>query len=638
MGRLLALDRSMEPTLAPLLSLMDVPVEDAEWQGLDPPERRRRTLEAVKHLLLRESLLQPLLVVFEDLHWVDTETQAFLDGLVDSVPKAQPAAPRDISARAPARVGQQDVLLAAPAGSAARGERRRAAHGAARSDAQLEPVASLLIARTQGNPFFLEESLRALVETGVLSGERGAYRLTGAVGTVAVPVTVQAVLAARIDRLPPADKALLQTASVIGKDVPFALLREIADGDEYALRRALSELQAAEFLYEARLFPDLEYTFKHALTHEVAYASLLQERRRALHGRLVEAIERLHAGRLAEQVDTLAHHAFRGCAWPKALSYLRQAGVRALDRSANREAAAYFEQAITAVEHLPRDAETIRTSIDLRVDLRTALYPLGEEEDRISEHLRVGERLASELGDDLLRSRIVAFQAHLAWSASDPMRAMALSEHALALAEGGADLGLRVLAGFFLGQACHSHGDYRRGVTVLTDTLDGCPPRWSESDSVWDFPPPWWYAYGSRSVSPTWGASPTRGRGPRRQGRSPGRWRARLYSDYHVRVAVGVVAARQGDLDAAIPSLEGAVELARHGNLQLMVTSGLGWLAEGYLPAGRASEAAAALEESLSHQAEIRFGAFHHHSLALLAEARLRTGDIGEAERQAARR
>jgi hypothetical protein len=150
-------------------------------------------------------------------------------------------------------------------------------------DPSLVPLTRLLIERTEGNPFFLEESVRALVETAVLVGARGAYRLAKPLESLQVPATVHAVLAARIDRLPPEEKRLLQTAAVIGTEVPWPLLQAIADGPEEALHQGLARLQAAEFLYEARLFPELAYTFKHALTHEVAYGSLLQERRRALH-------------------------------------------------------------------------------------------------------------------------------------------------------------------------------------------------------------------------------------------------------------------------------------------------------------------------------------------------------------------
>ena len=230
-----------------------------------------------------------------------------------------------------------------------------------------------MIERTEGNPFFLEESVRTLVETRVLVGERGNYHLEKKVESTQVPATVQAVLAARIDRLPLEEKQLLQSAAVIGKDVPFAILQAVTELSDEKLRRGLNHLQGAEFLYETSLFPDLEYTFKHALTHEVAYGSLLHERQRALHARIVEAIEALYPDRLIEQVERLAHHAARGEVWGKALTYLRQAGTKADARSAIREAASYFEQALTALGHLPESRETQEQAIDLHFSLRVSL-------------------------------------------------------------------------------------------------------------------------------------------------------------------------------------------------------------------------------------------------------------------------
>ena len=207
-------------------------------------------------------------------------------------------------------------------------------------DADLGSLKRLLIER---NPLFLEECVRALAETGALTGNTGAYRLTQSIAQLKMPATVQAILAARIDRLAPEEKRLLQAAAVIGKDVPLPLLLAIADAPEHEVRTELTSLPAAEFLYEVRLFPDMEYTFKHALTHEVAYQGLLQDRRRGLHARITEAIERLAAEHIAEQSERLAHHALHGELWEKAVAYLRQAGVRATARGAHREALFYLE-------------------------------------------------------------------------------------------------------------------------------------------------------------------------------------------------------------------------------------------------------------------------------------------------------
>src|SRR5262249_17172599 len=199
-------------------------------------------------------------------------------------------------------------------------------------------------------PFLIDGSIRPLVETQALTGERGAYRLARPIETREVPATVQVILAARIDRLSAEDKLLLQTASVIGKDVPFVLLHAVAELTEDAVQQGLARLQAAEFLYETRLFPDPPATFKHALTHEVPYGTLLQERRKTLHARIVGAIERFYSDRLAEHVEGLAHHAVRGAMWEPAARYLRQAAEKAVGRSANREAVALFEQALAALQ------------------------------------------------------------------------------------------------------------------------------------------------------------------------------------------------------------------------------------------------------------------------------------------------
>src|SRR5262245_37804234 len=379
-GKLLTLDKALEPTLPAFLTLLDVAVEDpsagsgqAIWQNLDPPQRRQRTLEAIKRLLLRESQVQPLLLVIEDLHWIDSETQSFLDSLIESLPTARflllvnyrPEYQHSWDSKT-----YYTQLRIDPLPPETAEELLQALLG---SDSSLAPLKQLLIARTEGTPFFLEESIRTLVETKILVGERGNYRLEKILESTQVPATVQAVLAARIDRLPPDEKHLLQSAAVIGKDVRFELLEAIADQPQEKISQGLARLQAAEFLYETSLFPEVEYTFKHALTHEVAYASLLQERRRVLHGSIVEAIEKHYSDRLSEHVERLSHHSARGELWEKAVHYFHEAGKKASARSANSEAITCFEQALAALNHLPESRRRIEKALDIRVDLGPAL-------------------------------------------------------------------------------------------------------------------------------------------------------------------------------------------------------------------------------------------------------------------------
>jgi class 3 adenylate cyclase/tetratricopeptide (TPR) repeat protein len=461
LGRVLGLDRALEPLLPPLLALLDVPVEDPAWQNLDPPQRRQRTLDAVKRLLLRESQLQPLLVVFEDLHWIDGETQALLDSLVESLASARLLLLVNYRPEYEHRWGSKTAysqlrLDTLPAESTA--ELLTVLLG---PDPGMAPLTQMLVKR--GNPFFLEETVRTLVETGALAGERGAYRLTRPVEALQVPATVQTILAARIDRLPPEEKRLLQAASVIGKDVPYALLAAIAEQPEEALRRGLAHLQEAEFLYETQLFPDLEYTFKHALTHDVAHAGLLGERRRHLHAAVVAAIERLHADRLVEHVERLAHHARQGEVWDQAVRYLRQAGAKVFLRSANREAAACFEQALDALRRLPEHPDGIAESLEIRFDLRNALLPLGEW-GRMGALLDEAEALAEAVGDHRRLGRALNYKVIQFALAGDFAAALQACLRALAIGESQADAAIQVVANNYLGQVYVARGECREAV------------------------------------------------------------------------------------------------------------------------------------------------------------------------------
>jgi tetratricopeptide (TPR) repeat protein len=336
------------------------------------------------------------------------------------------------------------------------------------------PLTQLLITRTEGNPFFLEESVRALVETDVLVGERGAYRLAKALQSLQVPATVQAVLAARIDRLPAEDKRLLQTAAVIGTDVPWPLLQAIAELPEEALHRGLAHLQAAELLYETRLFPEREYTFKHALTHEVAYRSLLQERRRTLHAQIVTVLEAAFPDRQAEQSERLAYHALRGEVWDKAVPYCRQAGTHAFARSTPREALASFEQALVALQHLPDRRDTREQAIDLRLDLYASLFQLGEHRQSLV-HLREAETLAAALGDQRRLGHVSAQMSNTLLAIGDNDCALASGQRALALATALGDLPLLTQTHTRLGHAYYTLGDYPRALDLLRQAVEARP-------------------------------------------------------------------------------------------------------------------------------------------------------------------
>src|SRR5437588_202178 len=399
-GQVLELDEALKATVPAVLWLIEALPADDPFLALAPEQRRRRTLAAVKRLFLRESQVQPLFLVFEDLHWIDAETQAFLDDLINSVPTA--AMVLAVNYRPEYRHGWGGKtcyrqLRIDPLPVAGAEELLRALVG---DHSSLAPLKRLLIERTEGNPLFLEESVRALIETADLAGEPGAYRLARGAGTIQVPPTVQTILASRIDRLSPEHKRLLQAASVAGKDVPLPLLEAVAEMPGDAFREGLAQLQAAEFIYETQLFPEIEYTFKHALTHEVAYGSLLAERRRALHATIADAIEQLYGPQLTEHVEVLAHHAVRGRVADKAVRYLREEAAKAAARSANREAVEFFAAALENVKSLPRSDESLATELKIRIQMGPVLIALKGANSTEVENLYLRARdLVDQLGD-----------------------------------------------------------------------------------------------------------------------------------------------------------------------------------------------------------------------------------------------
>jgi len=616
-GKLLTLDRTLEPTLPALLALLDVPVEDAPWQALDPAQRRQRTLEAVKHLLLRESQGQPLLVVFEDLHWIDAETQALLDGLVESLPTARVLLLVNYRPEYQHGWGRKTYysqlrLDALPPESA--GELLTALLG---DDPALEPLKRLLVKR--GNPFFIEESIRTLVETGALARERGAYRLTRPIQAIEVPATVQVILAARTDRLPADDKQLLQTAAVIGKDVPFVLLHAVAEAAEDAVHRGLTHLQAAEFLYETRLFPDPEYTFKHALTHEVTYGTLLQDRRKALHARIVGAIERSYADRLSEHVERLAHHAGRGEVWGKAVTYLQQAGAKAFARSANREAASCFEQALTALGHLPETRERLEQAIDLRFDLRNSLFPLGEFE-RILGCLRDAEGLARTLDDQRRLGQLFVHMCHNLWITGHLTEALAFGQRAQALAESLEDVPLQVTGNLYFGVACQGTGDYRRAEALFLKVLpllEGVPSR--ERFGLAGFPAVLAHFYS------TWVFAD---RGKFKEGIVHGQEGIHLaealdhpYSLANMCWVLAYLRVMRGELSPAVRLLERGVAVSREWNLTFLSVAHTGSLGYAYALSGRIAEGIPLLEHAVSASESMGLGVYQPLFLVYLGEA-----------------
>jgi predicted ATPase/class 3 adenylate cyclase len=375
-GKIAILDRSLEDTLPYLFALLGIVEAEDPIAQMDANFRKRRTLDAIKRILLRESLNQPLILIFEDLHWIDEQTQEFLNLLADSIANAKLLLLVNYRPEYSHQWGSKTYytqLRLDPLGKESADEMLSALLGDSPS---LAPLKRVILERTEGNPFFMEETYRALLDDGALVRDGSAVRLNKPIKDVKIPPTVQAILASRIDRLPADDKELLQTLSVVGREFPMSLIRAVVARSVEELDRMLNDLQLAELIYEQPAVGDTEYSFKHALTRDVAYNSVLHERRKLMHERVAAALENLYADSIEDHVASLAHHYTQSANAVKAVEYCTRACRQSSDRASISEALKFFEAGIARLRELPDDDRRAELELDLRNTAHVALVTL----------------------------------------------------------------------------------------------------------------------------------------------------------------------------------------------------------------------------------------------------------------------
>ncbi|MBL6458671.1 AAA family ATPase [Belnapia sp. T6] len=617
--------------LAPLRSLLDLPVRDAGWSQLEPVQRRRRTHEAVRSLVLQAGAARPSILVVEDMHWADAESQSVLEAIVDSLGAARVllvVTYRPEYQNQWARLSYYSLVQLGPLEAGASDRLLRSLLGDA---AELESLRQRIIKQTDGMPLFLEEIARTLVETGVLVSERARYRLTRSAEEVEIPATVQTVLASRIDRLPAEERMLLQVASVIGKDVPIPLLRAVAGLSEERLVRLLLELRSQEFLYEVTESSGAEYTFKHALTHAVTYDSMLMRRRRALHGQVMCAIEENFPERIDEFTERLADHALRAAEWAKAAGYCCKAGHRANARSAHQAATTFFERALEAVHHLPAEREAVHLTIDVRLGLRIALAAAGDLE-QVRKHLQEAEALARSIGDERRLMPAIISRSTILNNLGELDEAVEAGLQGRALALQLEDEACFVSSGFALGQAYWNRGEFRKAEEVLTGTIASImkdPPKRHAGTT------------GTASVlclvslSHTYclvgrpGPAFARAREALRIAKETGR----PYDLSYAHAALGLVHLTLGELEGATRPLEEGLRIAQASEIRLLIPHVARYLGRSYALAGRVEEARTLLTE-IAEQAKLQsLVALHGWCAAALGLAQLLGGAHEEAER-----
>ncbi len=477
-GKVMMLDRALEDSLPYLFALLGVEETAGALAEMDGQVRQRRTLDAIKRILLRENLNQPLIVVFEDLHWVDNETQALLDLLVDAIANARvlllvnyrPQYRHNWSNKS-----HYAQLRLDPLGRESAEEMLTALLG---DDAALQPLCRLIIDKTQGNPFYMEETVQVLIDEGALV-RNGLVRLTKPLDELKIPPTVQAILASRIDRLPAEEKDLLQTLAVMGKEFPLGLVRKVTGKPDDELERMLGDLQLGEFIYEQPALPDVEYTFKHALTHEVAYGSMLNERRKPLHERTAQALESLFADQLDDHLPDLARHYSRSGNTGKAIQYLRLAGEQAARRCAHEEATGLFNSALETLARMPESQERTRREVELRLALVGSLVAnKGYAAPEVAESARRALELSSELGEPESYFSALMFAWAFHQVSRDLERADQTSRELIELAERAREPAMIVHANFASG-----------AVSVFCGRLQAARARLEQAVAIHDPPP-----------------------------------------------------------------------------------------------------------------------------------------------------
>jgi class 3 adenylate cyclase/tetratricopeptide (TPR) repeat protein len=605
---------------------------------LSGPQLKERTFATIRDVLLGMTEQQPLVVVVENVHWIDTASDEFLASLAASLPGHR------VLLLLTARPGVAAPWLSPPLAETVTVEGLAAAdvRGMVSSLLAAEQVSEelfkFLADRSEGNPLYVEEVLRQLQETGGIALEGGEARLSRA--DVTVPATIHDIIAARIDRLADALKQTLQGAAVVGRRFGVSLVSRVLQMSPDQVAGHLRDLHGLDFVFPAAQEPELLYSFKHALTQDVVYGGVLERRRRTYHTAAGVGLEELYSGRIDDVVELVAYHFGRGQVWDKAARYLRQAAVKAQARSAHREALAALEEALQSLRHLPQTAETREQEIDVRIELRGSLYPLGDFEKMLG-YLKEAETMASAIGDSRRLGLVSIHTAEYFRQTGRFAEARALAEQALALGDQLQNGPLRLYASHYLGLACHALGDYRRAAEVLTAVTESPATEWRTGAFTGMIVGSWaWF----QAVTLGWLARCHAELGNFEESVDAGRRAVALaeelgspYSVAGACIGLGYGSLVKGDLPAASRVLERACSVSREANLALYRPQAARLLGAAYLFAGRIEEGVALVRTAADEVESKKLLMQHAVVLALLGEACLFAGRADEAATAAQR-
>lgn len=621
--------------LAILQGLLDVPGENELWKSLEPVQRRQRVFAAVRAVIRELSERQPVILIWEDLHWFDAESLEFVEGLLREPPGRRLLVlltSRDaMTGWTAAGVRRSHVRPLAPELTEAM---LRNLIGAAPELARLR---ALLTERTYGNPFFIEETVRALSESGVLVGSPGSYTLREPDPAIDIPSTAAALIAARIDALAPEAKTLLQTAAVVGNEMAVDILRRVSGLEEKEFAPRLAAAVNSGLMYEVQHFPSTLCGFRHALNQEVAYGSLLSPQRKALHARVVEVFEDIYRQRLSEHVERLAEHSFRGEVWDKCVRYHIMAASRAATRFANHEAVQILDRGLSVVERLAPGRPRAEAAIDLRLVGLAPLLPLGEHE-RVLSMLFEAEATVGTIDDPRRLAAIHSQISTALWMVGHHERARESAERALRIADEQNHFNLRLSAKFGLASARHALADFAGCDELLLQLIDLLKGELELKRFGWaSYPSVLSRTFLASSLTFTGNFAPARAHLER--GCELADQTGHPYSRVLIRMQSGHYHLTRGDAASAAAVLGEATDIARKDEVLTMFAPVAGWLGAALADMGRPDEAIETIEEAIETRGAVRTSGQYGRTYAMLGLARAYAGAgrFGDALSQAER-
>ena len=612
---------------AALCSVLDQPVSDPRWNDLEPLLRRRAIIDAVRRTVDSVIATRPTILLLEDLHWIDGQSETAIEALMS------------LTANRPLLVLLTWRTEDTP-GWLARLDVRRiwlrsldvAAANALLDDLlgrapELDALKANILRHTGQIPLFIEEVARQLINRGVLGAGAGGLAARTQWDALEIPPTVQGVIASRIDRLPKEDKALLQLASVVGPRISPPLLTEVTGMPAAQLQSRLWSLEILDFLVESKWLAAPEYEFAHDLIREVAYDSVLRQQREELHRRVLTALEGQSRGQEEDLAEALCHHAVKAQDWVKAASYGQMAARKALARSAFRDATGYFQSAIDAVDRLEASAEREQRAIDLRIEARLALAPLGSIEQWFG-LCRDAEARSEKIGDEQRRLASLVAKAVALNFYGAPVEAVTAGEKAVALARSLADTAWHGYAEYVLGQAYFISGRFRdaelhldQAIVRLAKAPGNVPPGTTGTSLLV-------LCHMLKAILYASTGDYDDSEQCSRQAGDLAETSGRPYDIIAADYGRGLVQMSHGDLEDAEKALDEAALLSRENEVRLFLPLVLCALGNLYLQRGQASKAKEILVEAKS-EAE---GLGHSTSVVLasayLASAIAQLGDV----------